>query len=51
MFSFPSSAWEREGAKLRFAANSGQEAKQSFATCVPKQSLGTRRRMAIHLLK
>src|SRR5450755_1580139 len=38
--SFPSSAWERPGAKLCFALDS--DGKQSFRTCVPKQSLGTR---------
>ena len=47
ILSFPSSAWERTGAKLCFASGSAPvvaagDAKRSFANCVPKQSLGTR---------
>src|SRR5581483_6694227 len=55
--SLPSSAWERTVAKLRFANHSRgalprsperlfrrQPGKRSFPTCVPKPSLGTRRR-------
>ena len=41
--SFPSSAWERQRAKLCFASPPDQDAKQKLSrTCVPKQSLGTR---------
>src|SRR5437762_3460302 len=43
--SFPSSAWERQGAKLRFAALPHSRAAceaELRRQCVPKQSLGTR---------
>ena len=40
--SFPSSAWERTGAKLRLRPVPAWDGKQSFPTCIPKQSLGTR---------
>jgi CubicO group peptidase (beta-lactamase class C family) len=40
--SFPSSAWERASGSSASRPAPRQAAKQSFATCVPKRSLGTR---------